>query len=84
MSISYAVLEKTSVEFEKNIKNDFFSKMSHFETMNDMNMILLFYESGMARLEFLHSRVCRNTAVRRARPKTMEGGILYLTPLLSD
>ena len=57
MFISYAVLEKTSVEFEKKNQKRFFSRMSHFETMNDMNMILLFYEGGMARLEFFYSRV---------------------------
>ena len=55
MFISYAVLEKTAVEFERKNQKRFFSRMSHFETMNDMNMILLFYESGMARLKFLHS-----------------------------
>ena len=55
MFISFAVLEKTAVEFEKKSKT-IFPRLSHFETMKDMNMILLFYESGMARLKFLHSR----------------------------
>ena len=52
MFISFAVLEKTAIEFGKKYRKRFFSRMSHFETMKDMNMILLFYESGMAGFKF--------------------------------
>ena len=54
MFISFAVLEKTVVDFEKKSKT-IFSKIVSFRNDEDMNMILLFYKSGMAGLKFLHS-----------------------------
>ena len=80
MFISFAVLEKTAVEFEKKNRKRFFSRMSHFETMKDMNLILLFYESGMARLKFLHSRVLSKYRGSRNKTKNNGGGNFISDP----
>ena len=84
MFISFAVLEKTAVEFEKKIENDFFQECLISKRWRIWIWFCYFMKVAWLDLNFCIVAFCQNSAVRGKRACTNYVGILYLTPLLSD